>query len=99
LQTEITLSSTEAEYIALSTAVRDIVPIQALIDEAIKKKVITIATQNPTIKCTIFEDNKGAVEMANVPKMRPCTKHLNVKYHFFREFIAKGIMRVQFIEV
>jgi hypothetical protein len=37
----------------------------------------------PKIRCKIFEDNVGAVEMANVPKMHPCTKHLNIKYHFF----------------
>jgi hypothetical protein len=98
LQTEIALSSTEAEYIALSTAVRDVLPIQALIEETVRRKVITTATQKPTIKCTIFEDNKGTVEMANVPKMRPRTKHLNVKYHFFREFITREIMHVQFIE-
>jgi hypothetical protein len=33
--------------------------------------------------------------MANVPKMRPRTKHMNIKYHFFRQFIAKKIFHVK----
>jgi hypothetical protein len=34
----------------------------------------------PKIHCKVFEDNAGAIEIANVPKMRPRTKHLNIKY-------------------
>jgi hypothetical protein len=82
IQTKIALSVTEAEYIALSSAAREILPLISLAKEAAKQGVIR-ETSAPIIKCKIFEDNIGAVEMANVPKMRPCTKHLNVKYHFF----------------
>jgi hypothetical protein len=42
----------------------------------------------------MFEDNQGAVEMANVPKMRPRTKHLNIKYHFFRQYVEDGTLQV-----
>jgi hypothetical protein len=94
LQTEIALSSTEAEYVALSTAAREMVPIMALAKEAVKFGVIK-KTAIPTFACTFFEDNKGAVEMANVPKMRPRTKHMNIKYHFFRQFIAKKVFHVK----
>jgi hypothetical protein len=96
LQTEIALSVTEAEYIALSTAAREILPLISLAKEASKKKIIE-KMNAPTIKCKIFEDNIRAVEMANVPKMRPRTKHLNVKYHFFRQFVQKGILIVEHI--
>jgi hypothetical protein len=37
------------------------------------------------------------VEMAKVPKMRPRTKHLNIKYHFFRQFVQRGIIQVYHI--
>jgi hypothetical protein len=57
MQTEIALSTTEAEYIALSQAMRE-------------------------------------VEMANAPKMRPRTKHLNIKYHHFREEVRKGAISI-----
>jgi hypothetical protein len=42
----------------------------------------------PTVHCQVFEDNVGAIEMARLPKMRPRTKHLNMKYHHFREAVA-----------
>jgi hypothetical protein len=37
-----------------------------------------------TVKCKAFEDNNGALEMATIHKLRPRTKHINVKYHYFR---------------
>ena len=51
----------------------------------------------PTIYCTVFEDNSGAIELANVPKMRPRTRHINPKYHHFRKYIFDGKIRVQYI--
>jgi len=49
----------------------------------------------PKIHCKVFEDNEGAIEIANVPKMRPRTKHLNIKYHHFCEVQGKddGVVR------
>ena len=32
---------------------------------------------------TVFEDNLGVLELANVPKMRPRTKEIGNKYHHF----------------
>jgi hypothetical protein len=96
IQTEIALSVTEAEYIALSMAAREILPLLSLAKEVAKLKVIP-DMDAPRIRCRIFEDNIGAVEMANVPKMRPRTKHLNVKYHFFRQFVQKGMLIVEHI--
>jgi hypothetical protein len=96
IQTEIALSVTEAEYIALSSAAREILPLISLAKEAAEQRVIS-DTSAPIIRCKIFEDNIGAVEMANVPKMRPRTKHLNVKYHFFCQFVRKGILLVKHI--
>jgi hypothetical protein len=96
LQTEIALSTTEAEYIVLSTAAREVLPMIALAKEAAKRKLI-VRIDAPLIRCTIFEDNEGMVQMANVPKMHPCTKHLNIKYHFFRQYVENGTLQVQFI--
>ena len=40
----------------------------------------------PTIKCNVFEDNAGAIELAKLPKLRPRTKHIAIQYHHFREW-------------
>ena len=51
-----------------------------------------------TLKCTLFEDNKGAEELAKVPKYRPRTKHIAIKYHHFREWVQNGILQIQRVE-
>jgi hypothetical protein len=96
LQTDIALSTTEVEYIALSTSTRDILPILSLAKEASEHKLIA-QVPAPLIYCKIFEHNSGTEEMANVPKMRPRTKHLNIKYHFFRQFVQQGVLQVMHI--
>ena len=55
---------------------------------------IPIINEKPNVKCKVFEDNAGAIEIANVPNMRPRTKHLNIKYHHFREEVKKGTINV-----
>ena len=45
---------------------------------------------HPKVHCKAFEDNSGALTIANVTKAQPQTKHINVKYHFFRQFVASG---------
>ena len=89
MQTEIALSTTEAEYIALSQSMREVLPIMWLLQEA-HDNGIPVLTNPPKIHCKVFEDNAGAIEIAKVPKMRPRTKHLNIKYHHFREEVKKG---------
>jgi hypothetical protein len=93
MQTEIALSTTEEEYISLSQAMREVLPILWLMKEA-RQQGIPVLNATPKIHCKVFEDNAGAIEIANVPKMRPRTKHLNIKYHHFREEVRKGTISI-----
>jgi hypothetical protein len=83
LQSTIALSTTEAEYMALSTAAREVIYLINLTDELRSHGVQLIATK-PKIQVRIFEDNAGAIELAKLPKLRPRTKHLAIQYHHFR---------------
>ena len=94
LQTEIALSTTEAEYVALSEAMRDVIPFLGLLKE-IDLQHGNQPTMTSNIKCKLFEDNSGAVEMCRVPKIRPRTKHILVKYHHFREAVRNGTVEVE----
>jgi len=93
LQTQIALSTTEAEYIALSSALREVIPIIELLRE-MKSKSIDVFTTSPKIYCKAFEDNSGALELAKMPKLRPRTKHINIIYHHFREYVRDGSIQV-----
>ena len=70
LQTEIALSSTEAEYIALSKALRQSIVIMNLLKECIQND-LPIKHSKAKIKCTAFEDNQGALKLAKTPKLQP----------------------------
>ena len=89
LQTEVALSSTESEFIGLSDSVRTVIVLMELIKE-LSQLGIPVPTTQPKLHAKIFEDNSGALEIAKVPKMRPRTKTLNVKYHHFRDYIERG---------
>jgi hypothetical protein len=90
LQTEIALSTTEAEYIALSTALREVIPLMDLIQET-KAHGFDFPFAPAKVHCKAFEDNSGALEMAKTHKLRPRTKYINVKYHHFRAHVDKTI--------
>jgi hypothetical protein len=96
LQSEIALSTTEAEYLAMSTALRQTIPLIWLVDK-IREKVGLPIDVVPTIKCNVFEDNSGAVKLANVPKLRPRTKQINTKYHHFHKYVFDGTVKVQHV--
>jgi hypothetical protein len=67
LQTEIALSSTEAEYVCLSESLRDTIPMMQLIKE-IQDRGFKVPTTTPAIHCRLFEDNSGALELARSPQ-------------------------------
>lgn len=89
LQTVITLSSRESEYIGLSYALTEVILLMRPLEE-MKGLGFPISKTTSDIHCKVFEDNSGALEMARVHKFRPRTKHINVKPHHFRSFMGKG---------
>jgi hypothetical protein len=93
LQGETALSTTEAEYISLSTALRETIPMMNLLEEFCDHKLVD-ARITPKVYCKAFEDNSGAFEMARMHKMRPRTKYLNTKWHHFRGHVAKGLIQI-----
>ena len=96
LQTEIALSTTESEYISLSQSLRDMLPLMELLKEI--RVTVPSEYKTPTVHCTIFEDNKGCIDLVKTPRMRPRTKHIALKYHHFISSIKSGTVSIQYIE-
>ena len=90
LQTEIALSSTESEYTGLSYALREAIPLMALLEE-LKEQGFPVHQTKASIQCIVFEDNSGAIEIATNHKWRPRTKHLNCRLHHFWSYIPHSI--------
>jgi hypothetical protein len=102
LQTQIALSTMEAEYIALSTAMRDLIAIREVLKE-IRSFVLQVpdSLQNsPAYSMTaktfqllpsshVYEDNDACLKFATLPRMSPRTKHIAIPYHFFRQKVEQ----------
>jgi len=93
MQAEISLSTVKAEYIALSTAMRDLIPFTYQVMEV--GSVFNSEVTETKLFCTLFEDNNGALELAIAPRYRPRTKHIGIKYHHFREQVQNGMISIQ----
>ena len=82
-------SSTEAEYMAVSEATKQVIWIRHFLYSIGKGSVYHGA---PT---TICEDNQGAIKIADNPINHPKTKHIAVRYHAIRDHISNGEVRLQ----
>jgi hypothetical protein len=98
LQTEIALSTCEAEYIALSTGMRALLPLRDLLH--FLGDALQIQRDQITKVCAVWEDNNTALKLANAqfPNMTPRTKHIAVKYHWFKSHIKEGEIEVRPID-
>ena len=94
LQTEIALSTEEAEYIALSHEKRETFPVINLLKEIYESFGLLELVTYCQVTCTIFEDNNTCIYITKYPKMRPQTKHIAVKYYYFRSKVYDGMVKV-----
>ena len=89
LQTEIALFTLHSEYVALSHSVRALLPLKSLIKEVIDNLGIDCENLKFASSSTVYEDNNGAIAVATSPGMTPTSKHIVVKYHWFRKHVGK----------
>ena len=76
----------EAEYNALSTAMRDVIPLRRLTMELCKCLDLPEVEITNICKTQVFEDNEGALKLSQMEpgRMTPRSKFYGVKYHWFR---------------
>ncbi|KAF8824317.1 hypothetical protein HHX47_DHR8000004 [Lentinula edodes] len=87
-QKTIAHSSTEAEYMALSDCSRQVVWIRNLLEElGYKLDAIPIAG-----------DNQGSIFMASNPVTSKHSKHIDIRYHYIREVVERGLVQVFFVD-
>jgi len=110
LQSEIALSTTESEYIALSTATRELLPLRRVLHDILTHSFIHLPTHTSdsihsssfcsTIRpSTIFEDNSACIVLAtSESNFKPRTKHISLKFHHFQDQIRSGNLRILKVE-
>ena len=88
LQTEIALSTAESEYTALSSDLREVLPLMTIMEEI--NKLFPLLIQKSKFVCQIHEDNQSCIKMATGTKFPLRTKHIALKYHHFRSNVKSG---------
>jgi len=80
LQGRVSLSTTEAEYIAISETAKEMIWLKNLLKELGKGQ------DEPSL----FSDSQSAICLARNPILHSRCKHIELKYHFIRNLINDG---------
>ena len=80
-------STTEAEYVALSTASQEAVWLRRLLENVVEDK-----EDNPAI---VYENNQGTIKLTKNPKFHNRTKHIGISYHYIRQQVDNKIISVK----
>jgi len=80
-QRSVALSSTEAEYMALSSACKEAILMRRLINE-----IGCADEQTPII---LYGDNLSSQALAKNPAHHSRTKHIDIRYHFVRQVVKE----------
>ncbi len=94
LQTETSISTAEAEYIALSQLLCFVIPLLTLLKEI--NKVFPVHVKTPTFLCKVHEDNQSCITMTTLQNFTPCMKHIAFKYHHFCSHIKSGTIKLSY---
>ena len=86
-QSCVALSTSEAEYIALTSAAQEGIWLRQLISEILKK---------PMKPVTIYEDNQSTICLARNPQFHGRSKHISIKFHFIRDNVKEGVIQMQY---
>lgn len=81
-QQSVALSSTEAEYMALTTACKEAI--------ALRRLIVEIGCGDLKTPTVMHGDNLSAQHLAKNPVHHSRTKHIDIRYHFIREVMKEG---------
>eukprot|EP00873_Tetraselmis_striata_P005357 jgi/Tetstr1/425621/TSEL_016041.t1 len=81
-------STVDAETVSLAQAIKDGIHLKMLVSEILGSPV------QPLI---MMEDNQGAISYATNAVISDRTKHIDVKWHFVKDHVEAGTVRVNYI--
>ena len=82
-------STTEAEYMALSSAAQEAVWLRRLLND------IGLTQETPSL---IYENNRGAIQLSKNAKFHNRTKHIDISVHFVREKVNDQVVNVDYCQ-
>uniref|UniRef100_H3H1B3 Reverse transcriptase Ty1/copia-type domain-containing protein n=1 Tax=Phytophthora ramorum TaxID=164328 RepID=H3H1B3_PHYRM len=91
-QSSVSLSTSEAEYIAVSLAIQEGKWIHRLLCE------ILAAANETGPELMIREDNQSCIKMTKNPVNHGRAKHIDIKYHHIRDEVKRGEVKLEYCE-
>lgn len=85
LQQVVALSTTEAEYVALTKGAKEMIWLQHLLGESGCKQEVF----------ALFCDSNRAIHLAKNVAFHSQTKHIELRYHFTQSVLEEGILKVE----
>lgn len=89
LQNTVALSSTEAEYIALTPASQEALYLHNLLQD--------LCPSMSSGAVTLLEDNQSTIKQASNLLSSERVRHVDIKYHFIKQYVARGDIALQYI--
>ena len=86
-QEMVSLSSAEAEYIALSVCITESLFVAQMLSEILNKNMYPIH---------LYEDNQACIKMSTTLETKR-TKHIDIKYQFVKDCVSKGQIKLNYI--
>jgi hypothetical protein len=87
-QTLTALSSTEAEYVALTPAVKQVLWLRMMLTE------LSIAANPHGVATIVYCDNSAAIAISKHDIAFGRTKHIDIRHHFIRDYILLRSIQV-----
>jgi hypothetical protein len=94
LWTEIALSTAEAEYIAMSSALCEVIPLMTLMKEL--QTIFPVHRNKLNFFCKVHEDIQSTIRMAKSDKFTPQTKHIALIDHHFCSHVKNGHIEISY---
>ncbi|XP_074328152.1 secreted RxLR effector protein 161-like [Apium graveolens] len=85
----VALSSCEAEFIAATAAACQGIWLQKLLSEVSDSYVGSVV---------LYVDNKSAIDLAKNPVFHGRSKHIDIRYHFIREYVERGEIIIKYVK-
>ena len=89
LQGSVSLSTAEAEYVALSLCIQEILWTKSLLME------MKVKIDAPVV---VYEDNQSAIAIAKNEGYQSRAKHIDIRYHFVRDQVKAKVIQLEYIE-
>lgn len=87
-QPVVALSTTEAEYVAASLAVQELVWLRRFLSE-----LKVPCSEKSFLLC----DNQSALKLIRNPEFHQRTKHIDIRYHYIRDLYAQGLFKICYV--